>query len=205
MKIIVDDREPKEIVKEIIKNRIEVEVKHLVTADFIIQTKTLDGKIQNIGIERKIKNDFLNSIIDKRLLNQLSILKENFDVALLILEGEENLYKIRDFHPNSIRGMLATIAIDFNVPIIPTLNYRDTASFLAILEKRKPLTLKEQQEYLVESLPGIGPSISRLLLVHFKNIKNIVNASEEDLQKVDKIGKLKAKEIKKVIEENYSS
>src|SRR3989344_6816198 len=125
MKIIVDDREPKEIVKEIIKNRIEVEVKHLVTADFIIQTKTLDGKIQNIGIERKIKNDFLNSIIDKRLLNQLSILKENFDVALLILEGEENLYKIRDFHPNSIRGMLATIAIDFNVPIIPTLNYRD--------------------------------------------------------------------------------
>src|SRR3989338_6313143 len=103
--------------------------------------------------------------------------------------------------------MLATIAIDFNVPIIPTLNYRDTASFLAILakrlekvrkpfsllEKRKPLTLKEQQEYLVESLPGIGPSISRLLLVHFKNIKNIVNASEEDLQKVDKIGKLKAK------------
>ena len=215
--IIIDNRESKDIIKEIIKHDIDIEIKQLAIADFVIQTKTIDGKLQTIGIERKTKNDFLNSIIDKRLLNQLVILKENFDIPLIILEGEENIYKIRNFHPNSIRGMISTIAVDFQIPIIPTLSHRDTASFLSILakrlekprkpisllKKRKPLTLKEQQEYLIESFPGIGPDTSKNLLKHFKSIKNIINSSEKELKEIKNIGELKAKEIKKIVDENY--
>ncbi len=215
--IIVDHRESKQIIRELTKRDFNIEIRQLLTADFILNTKTLDGNVQTIGIERKTQLDFLNSIIDKRLLNQLSILKENFDIALLILEGEENIYSLRDFHPNSIRGMLSTIAIDFQIPIIPTKGYKDTAAFMetiakkleksrkpiSLLTKRKPLTTKEMQEYIIESLPGIGPTISKNLLKEFKNIKNIINATEEELQKIDKIGKLKAKDIKKVLEENY--
>ena len=87
-------------------------------------------------------------------------LKKQYDIALLILEGTENMYEIRNFHPNAIRGMLASIAIDFQVPILQTRNYRDTANLLAIiakrlektrslpslLKKRKPTTQKQQQE-----------------------------------------------------------
>src|SRR3989344_1844853 len=102
-KIIIDHREHKDIVKEIIKHKIDIEIQQLKIADFVIQTKTSEGKIQNVGIERKTKMDFLNSIIDKRLINQLMVLKENFDIPLLIIEGEENIYKIRNFHPNAIR------------------------------------------------------------------------------------------------------
>ena len=216
-RIIVDSREPKDIVKEFIKDNIDIEIKQLVTADFILQTKTLDGKVQNIGIERKIKNDFLNSIIDKRLLNQLIILKENFDVSILILEGEENIYKMRNFHPNSIRGMLATIAVDFQIPIIPTLNSRDTASFigllakrlekprkpLSLLAKRKPSSLKELQESFIESLPGVGPTISKELLLKFKTVKKIMNANEKRLEKIPNLGKIKSKNIKVFLESDY--
>ena len=217
--IIVDQRERTSgIVKELVKKNIKIEIRQLVIADFVIQTKDLEGKIIDVGIERKTINDFLNSIIDKRLLTQLIVLKENFQLPLLIIEGSENIYSIRNFHPNSIRGMLASIAIDFQVPIIFTRNLKDTSALLTViakrlekpiknislLKKRKPLTLKEQQEYLIESLPGIGPTLSRSLLKKFKTVKKIINAKEKKLIKIEKLGPKKATEIKKVIESEYN-
>lgn len=208
MKIYLDHREPKEFEKFFIKNEIPYEIKQLPVADFVIG---------NISIERKTQTDFLNSIIDKRILNQLVNLKENFEVQLLIIEGEENIYELRNFHPNAIRGMLTAIALDFQIPILYTRNVNDTAALLisiykrlerpkrilGVLTRRKPLTLKEQQELIIESLPGVGPTLSKSLLSQFKSVKKIINAKESQLQKIDKIGPKKAKEIKKVIEQEY--
>ncbi|MBL7147812.1 MAG: hypothetical protein ISS82_03230 [Nanoarchaeota archaeon] len=218
-RIIYDYRERNSgIIKELIKKGVDVEEKQLNSADFIIPTKNINGCLVEVGIERKTVGDFLNSIIDKRILNQLILLKENFSIPLLIIEGEENIYKIRNFHPNSIRGMLASIAIDYQIPILHTKNPRDTSSLLVIiakrlekprrsislLKKRKPLILKEQQEYIIESLPGIGPTLAKSLLKNFKSVKKIINASEKRLKKVEKIGDKKSKEIKKVVEEIYN-
>ncbi len=215
-KIIADHREPKPLIKEIAKKH-NIEVKQLITADFIIQGKDPEGNDLNIGIERKTSSDFLNSIIDKRIIEQLIYLKENFTVPLLVIEGTQNLYEIRDFHPNSIRGMLSSIAIDYRIPILYTRNYRDTASFIntiairlekpkklfPLLKKRKPLSLKEQQELIIQSLPGIGFTLAKSLLQKFKSVKKVIISTEESIQKVDKIGKIKAKEIKKVIDSEY--
>lgn len=216
-KIIIDHREPKELIRELAKD-LEIETKQI-SADFIIQTKNKEDKEITVGIERKTLNDFLNSIIDKRILQQLIYLKENFHVPLLIIEGKENIYMLRKFNPNSIRGMLASIAIDFQVPILQTKNYRDTASLIKIiakrlekprsiaslLKKRKPLTLKEQQEYLIESLPGIGPILAQQLLKNFKTVKKIINAPAEKLRKIKKIGPKKTEKMKQVIEELYKT
>lgn len=217
MEIIADYRE-KGIILELSKKHIKVEVKSLVSADFIIQSKTKDEKEVLVGIERKTISDFLNSIIDKRIITQLIALKENFNISILILEGEENIYQIRNFHPNSIRGMLTAIAIDLQVPIIYTKNERDTSVYLetiakrlenkkrdiSLLKSRKPISVKELQEYIVESLPGVGPTLAKSLLKQFKSVKNIINAEEKDLQEVEKIGKKKAKAIKEIIEKEYS-
>lgn len=217
-KIFVDHRERSSgVIKELIKREIEVIEKQLILADFVIKTKNLNGEILTVGVERKTINDFLNSIIDKRIISQLINLKKHFDTPLLILEGEENIYQIRNFHPNAIRGMLASIAIDFNIPILHTRNNKDTANLLAIiakrlekprslpslLKKRKPLTLEQQQEFLIESLPGIGPTISKSLLNRFKTIKKIINATEEELKEVEKIGPKKIENLKKVLENRY--
>ena len=216
--IYIDHRERKSgIKKELIKKEIDAVEKQLKIADFVIKTKTLNGEIINVGIERKTLNDFLNSIIDKRIITQLMDLKKHHDIALLVIEGTENIYEIRNFHPNAIRGILASIAIDFQIPIIYTRNFRDTANLLAIiakrlekprslpslLKKRKPLTLKQQQEYIIESLPGIGPTLSRSLLKKFKSIKEIMNASEEELKEVKKMGPKKASHIKKILKKRY--
>ena len=59
--IIVDQRERSSgIVKELTKKDIKIEIRQLVIADFVIQTKDSEGKIIDVGIERKTTNDFLN-------------------------------------------------------------------------------------------------------------------------------------------------
>ncbi len=216
-KVIIDTRENNILIKELIKEKIEVEKKQLDIADIIIKTKNLENKEQTVGIERKTSHDLLNSIIDKRLFNQLIILKENFDIPLLIIEGNDNLYQLRDFHPNSIRGMITTIAVDFQIPTIHTQNHRDTAKYISLIAKRlektrkpislipkrKPLTLEEKQQYILESFPGIGPTIAKSIRKNFSNIKEFVNAAEKEMQKVEKLGKIKSKEIKKILEDNF--
>lgn len=217
-KIIIDYRERHSgIIPELAKRGLEVEVKQLIAADFVVQTKDNNGVIHNVGIEKKTQSDFLNSIIDKRIIAQLMTLKENFAVPLLVIEGEENIYMLRNFHPNAIRGMLAAIAIDFQIPILHTKNFRDTAALLeviakrlekpprtlSLLAKRKPITTKEQQEYIIEALPTVGPTLAKSLLKKFKSIRKIANASEKQLQEVEKIGKKKAQEIKKVLTSLY--
>ena len=68
---------------------------------------------------------------------------------------------------------------------------------------KKPLTTKEQQEFIIESLPGIGSSLAKSLLGQFKTVKKVVNAKPEKLQKVEKLGPKKAKEINRILHEKY--
>jgi len=211
VKIFADTREQSSgIIKELVDRGVDVTTQRLITADFL-----LSG---NVGVERKAVGDFVASLIDKRILQQLKELKNNFEKPLLIIEGTEDIYSIRKIHPNAIRGMMAAIAISFQIPILYTKNVIDTAELLIAIAKReqsdgksdfsirgerKPLTTKEQQEYIVTSFPNIGPNVAKSLLKSFGSIKNIVNAEAEHLQKVDQIGKKKAEEIRRLIEEIY--
>ena len=68
---------------------------------------------------------------------------------------------------------------------------------------KKPLTIKEQQEYVISSLPNVGGTLAKELLKKFKTVKKIVNAKEEKLQKVAKIGDIKAKKIREVLDKEY--
>jgi len=210
-KVLIDTREKgANISKKLIELGMDVKVKSLPTADIIVSNK--------IGIERKTIQDFVNSIIDKRIFTQLKDLKNNFENPIIILEGKEDIYSVRNIHPNAIRGMLATIVSSFNIPIINTKDSQDTAEFIKILANReqsnnekefainfskKPMTTKEQQEFIIESLPGIGPSLSKSLLRKFKKVKNIINADINELKKVNKMGPKKAKEIQLILEEIY--
>jgi ERCC4-type nuclease len=68
---------------------------------------------------------------------------------------------------------------------------------------KKGLTLSDQQQFIIEGLPLVGPTLAQNMLGEFKTIKNIVNATEEDLQKIANLGKLKAKKIRKILDAQY--
>jgi ERCC4-type nuclease len=54
-------------------------------------TSDLPG--HRVGVERKTVSDFLFSLIDGRLFSQLSSIKQMFSHPLLLIEGEEDIYK----------------------------------------------------------------------------------------------------------------
>ncbi len=211
LKIFCDHREKGNLViKELIEQGINIKLEQLKVGDYIVSTR--------VGIEYKKVEDFVNSILDGRLLEQAKQLKINYERPLFIIEGEQDLYSVRNIHPNAIRGMLSTIAISYGIPVIRTKNYKDTASMMQVIAKReqeetnsifmphgsnKPKTLKEQQEYLVSALPGVGANLCQPLLFSFGSIKKIINASAEDLMRIDKIGEKKANDIKKLIDLEY--
>jgi Fanconi anemia group M protein len=204
--IYADSREGNSrVLRELTKLGVEIEIKTMAVADYQITDE--------LGIERKTASDFVSSIADKRLYKQAKEMVEEFEKPVIILEGD-NLYS-GFMNPNAIRGALAAVAVDFGIPIIPTRSPDDTAAMIrriAIREQaderppvqvrteRKPLTLLEQKLFIVESLPNVGPVNARKLLEEFGSVKNIINASEDDLQRVDGIGKKIAKSIKKVVE-----
>lgn len=219
MKITVDYREKKSgIIFDLGKKGFDVEKRSLEVADFILETKDMQGNVYALGIERKTQEDFLNSIMNKRILRQLVELKRNFSKQLLIIEGDQNMYTLRNFHPNSIRGMLASIAIDFQIPVIYTKTTKDTASLLAVMAKRmekpsrhyslipkrKAPTIKEQQEYIIETLPGVGSTLAKSLLKHFGSVRSIIEAKELELRKIPKMGEKKAEKIIDVVNDEYA-
>jgi Fanconi anemia group M protein len=209
--VYVDHRERGAgVIKELLDLNVEVKMEQLDSADYVASSR--------VGIEYKTVQDFVDSIIDGRLLQQLKTLKESYDRPMLIIEGEEDIYSVRNMHANSIRGMLLTIAVSYRIPIIFSRNAKESASFIMLIAKReqeeagsefqphadrKPMTLREQQEYVVSSLPGVGSALAKPLLRKFRSIKKMVNAKEEALQKVEKIGPQKARQIKEVVESEY--
>jgi Fanconi anemia group M protein len=209
LRIFADYREKAAgIIKDLSEQGVDVELKNLDVGDYVLS--------ERVVVEYKTPQDFVDSIIDGRLLSQLSNLKK-YERPFLLIEGEEDIYSVRKIHPNAIRGMLATIMVGYGIPVLQTKNFKDSAALLLTIARReadfgrkeyslhtaKPLTDKEMQEYIVGAFPGIGPVLSKPLLKHFKTIKNLVNSSEEELKKVELIGEKKATKIKDLVEKEY--
>ncbi|MDD3985502.1 MAG: DEAD/DEAH box helicase, partial [Methanobacterium sp.] len=208
--VIYADLKERRILRELENLNVEVKIKSLVVADYQIS--------QEVAIERKTDKDFISSIMDKRLYKQAKELVENFKKPLIILEGT-NLYS-SSVNPNAIRGAIASIALDFGMPIIPTRSPEDTAAMIyrialreqkqkqldiQLRNEKKPLTTWEQQLFIIESLPNIGPVTARKLLEEFQTVKAIVNASEEDLKKIEGIGNKIAQRIIRVINSGFET
>jgi Fanconi anemia group M protein len=208
VKIVADYREKGSNVLKELLDKVDLGLEKLSIGDFLLSSRVI--------VEYKTVSDFVDSIIDGRLLSQLKQLKQ-YDKPVIIIEGIEDIYSVRRIHPNAIRGMIATITVSYGIPLIQTKTSRDTAEYLMAIAKReqeegknemqyhygKPLTVKEQQEYFISALPNIGMGGARPLLKYFKSVKNIVNASEDELKEVDLIGPKKSKAIKDIFDEEY--
>ena len=207
--VYADSREGNsKVIRHLTEMEMDVKIRSMAVADYQVSDE--------VAIERKTAKDFVDSIIDKRLFKQARELSEEFKKPLLILEGDD-LYAGM-VNANAIRGSIASIALDFGISIIPTRNAQDTAAMIkriAIREQngertpvqirtdKKPVSLLEQQLFIVESLPNIGPVNAKSLLEHFGTVAGVINASEKELQEVEGIGKKTAENIRKVVDSKY--
>jgi Fanconi anemia group M protein len=209
IKIICDHREKSNgVIKQLVELGAKIDLKQLDIGDYHVSERCV--------VELKTVPDFVDSIIDGRLLEQLKYLSK-VDKPVLIIEGVDDIYSQRNIHPNAIRGMLSTIAVSYGIPVLHTKNNKETAELLYMIAKReqdpekkhfsphskKPASDKELQEYIVSSLPNVGTAMAKELLHHFRNVRKIFTASEDELKKVTNVGDKTAKDIQKTLDKDY--
>jgi DNA excision repair protein ERCC-4 len=209
MRISVDYRERASGLLELIREHdVFVEVKPLPFGDYIIN--------DSITIERKTARDFLISIIDGRLFTQLSNLKKHCPCPVFLIEGNPCKTDV-DIDPAAIKGALISVETIWYVPIVFTRSKEDSVETLLMMGKQdetymdvvplrggyRPKRLKSRQLYILQGLRKVGPTVAKRLLQHFHSVRQIMNASVEELIAVEGVGMVSAKAIREVLDSEY--
>ncbi len=210
--IYVDSREMRSGIAKILREKgARIEITNLDVADYVLS--------ERVGVERKTVTDFLDSIVGaEKLFSQVLNLKKSYSRPILIIEGQ-NLYGMRRVSPQAVRGAIASIAVDFGVPVILSKSENETADFLLTIARREQeiksrevilhaektkRSEREELEYVVSAIPDVGPVIARNLLERFRTVKNLANADVDELMKVPKVGKKTAERIWMFFNTDYS-
>ena len=210
IKIIIDHREYRSrVVRNLMELGISIESQQLAVGDYILSSR--------IGVERKNVDDFLNSLINGKLFLQISKLRNAYSRPMLIIEGEGLLTK-RNIKHNAIFGSLVSIMIDYGIPIFTTKDAIETANILSLAAKREQkkdkksvsirgektsMSIQEQQQFIVEGLPNVSSILAKRLLSKFGSIKSIINATENELQDVNGVGKNIALKIIEILNSEF--
>ncbi len=207
-RIYVDVREKNsDLPKLLVKNGIYVTWEQLPVADYVISDR--------VAIERKTVKDLINSLKDGRLFDQAKRLKEAFEKPFFLIEGDWRALKFSKAGLG-VPSAIASLEYDFQIGVLYAPTVEDAARVIAFLTKREqggnkrrvpvkvlgkpPLNkLEEWQKFLVQCLPGIGPTLAERLLSRFGSVRAVYNASEVDLARVDGISENKAKEIVRIL------
>jgi len=202
LKLCVDSNEAssrKDIINYLRLAGVEVKVEKLPICDYVISDRC--------GVERKDVSDFLGSIKDGRLFNQVKDMAENYEKPILILEGQMNkALKRSKMKPASIYGAISSIILDFNFSIISTedpdstsillqrLAYREQVKDNRTIQLRavdRSLPLHKQQLFLLSGFPQIGVTTAKDLLEQFDTPLKVIEELASAKITISSTGKTK--------------
>jgi len=210
LKIIVDTREPDVMVALLMKKGLDVERLSITPGDYIVS----DG----CAVERKTVGDFFNSLFQGRLFEQMERLKDAYPQPILLMEGGITHELAGRRNPRAFWGALLNIEVDMNIPTVVTMDPVQSSDALYVLVRRmqlgrssqvavrskpKILSERELQLYIVEGLPNIGGELAKRLLSRFNSVRDVFQASQKELVKVEGIGHVRARKINKIIDKEY--
>lgn len=204
--IIVDSREGRSgLAKRLEAAGARITIKELESGDYVIA--------EGVGVERKAAGDFVSSILDGRLMPQIELLSVSYERPFFMIEGD--IFNTRsEIREEALLGALSYISLLKRIPILYTSNVAQTAQLLLTMHRHateglgylvpmrggKPKDRSSQAQFLVEGLPGVGPSSAIKLLEHFGTPKSVFLACETDLRKVPGIGPKTVATIREVLE-----
>ena len=199
--IIVDQREmTSSVAEELIRSGFRVIAAPLGEGDYQISDR--------VGIERKTAQDLSDSLIDGRLFDQAKRLSGRYDRPMILIEGDDIFHK-RNINKNALYGALASITLNFNIPLMFTRDPKETAEFMMVVHKKeeqkndkkrsdhrdRSITKDELGVRVISALPGVSIVIAKRIKERFKTIRSLSNATLEELMEVEGIGDKKAREI----------
>ncbi|MFZ7125480.1 MAG: ERCC4 domain-containing protein [Desulfobacterales bacterium] len=208
--IIMDDRERSiAVFRELTAmDGISIDIRRLAIGDYLI-----DGRLL---CERKTLQDFAASVVDGRLFRQMTRLTTSPLKGMLILEGTSRDLNNTGLRREALQGALITICVIMGIPVLRSMNPGETARLLVFAARQSMLAIsgglpragyrpkgrRKQQLYILQGLPGVGPTRAARLLDQFGSVNGIFNASVEALASVDGIGGDTARKIKWAVSES---
>lgn len=223
IKAVVDTREQKFVQKTIAffkTKNIDIEAKSL--GDFGDVAILLRTKIW-LNIERKSIVDFVTSYISGHIQDQCIRMSKSSDHPCIIVYGTLNdLKKVGNKYPalkrinqSSIEKMIRTIQMVYRTPVFVV--EKESHYFLEIIylaetlskhdsdilqNKAINVSMKNRPDVnLIMQANRIGEKTALLLLKEFKTPERVLNASREDLLKINGVGDstiADLKELKKI-------
>ncbi len=208
--ITVDHRERIPVIVETLRCKFDTDVvfASLKLGDYVVPPDTI--------VERKTADDFCLSLMDGRLFKQAYALANADGAGIFLIEGDLQQRSVKGVTDQAIKGALLTLAQSFRLPLIYTKDAVDTAwhlHHLALQRQRhaveggplhryRPKRLETQKQYLLRSIPGVGPKLAQVLLAHYGTVANIVNASPKELAQLPGISAKCAQQICTVLHES---
>lgn len=213
--IIVDYRERGSgVVEALAKLGAPLSFEKLEVGDYLI--------LGEVIVERKSCNDFLTSIVDKRLFEQARLMLQTQRKPVMIVEGDfaEVLAYRRIGYPQ-IYGAIAAL-IDMGVSVLRTGTPSETAYAIYYMYKRyaepskrsylKPVKIKVLKDNksieniqlnMIASIPGISRELAHRILMHFKTPRRFFKASPSELRRVEGLGRERIARIVEVLDTIY--
>ena len=192
--ITVDSRESRSGIPSKLSSipGVAVDQTELVSGDYIIAP--------GVAVERKSATDFVASIMEGRLFDQLARMLIEHDRAIVLVEGQ--LYETRSaITHEAIDGALSYISLLSGASLItspslartPFILHRMCLHLQHGLGYQIPFRSAKPKgpviaQYLLEGLPGVGPSLAQTLLAHFGSPRAVFAAEREALLRVKGVG-----------------
>ena len=221
VRIVVDERERNSGISDLLKKAgAIVDIAQLPVGDYIVSPET--------AVERKTVYDLVHSIYDGRLFVQCSELVKYYAKPLVIIQGDlaklqeipddvdaSRVQKLKERMPLAYDA-LATVAMEFRIPVIHTPDAEQTANFLITLvnknlqegkaagpllkkiRKENPVFL--QQLSVLSSVPGVGDKLAARMLEKFKTPQRALNASAAELATIPGFGLARAQRLRKILD-----
>lgn len=179
---VIDAREPAESM-----NRF---VRHFSKFGIVPKIASLDVGdvvVNGMCIERKTPADFIASITDGRLFEQ-AVKMKSYSKSLVVVEGRLGDLlnpKFRRINVNAVTGAVASLCVDFGLPVLFTDKYYDLVYYhlfnRALKTERVERIVKEKitdyddaKVHLIASVPGVGAKRARLILEKFGTVLDAI-------------------------------
>lgn len=202
-KIFVDDREDPQRIKKL-EEHFNVIVGRLDVGDILIPR---DNNIK-IAIETKTVQDFIQSCNNRRIQKEALQMRNKYDYSYIIIYSDGKLNpKYHKQTVNQKTANLASLEIRYNVPFFWCKNFNEFVSQInsiinAVDKKPEPIEpplvrLKDSNEKInvLIGIDGVGKQTAKKLLKHFKKPSAVLNATEDELNKVPRLSKKAKKNI----------
>src|SRR5262249_20614827 len=147
-----------------------------------------------------------------RLLPQVARLTHSQYRSVMLIEGPASA-NAPDVHPHSVEGALVSIAAMWRLPVLHSTDVDESCRLLRFLADqggescqtmlprydRKPKRLSTRRMFVLQGLPGIGPTLARRLLAHLGSVEGVITADADALAASPGIGPKKAARIRELV------